>query len=204
MKTLSTLLATALLATASLAAQATPLSLINFDGTESIITFNAEPSGNITGPVTYQGVTFTAQAGGFMIQSTGGSVIGTTGAALNTNSANGDMDMTLSFATGISRFGMNFGTCDGCNTLSATVTAYDASNLIVESISLSSFQNSFVGFDFASSVSKIVIDRTDTLSNFTFIDDVRFKEGGQVPEPASLALIGMGALAVALARRRKN
>ncbi|MFL6656959.1 MAG: PEP-CTERM sorting domain-containing protein [Massilia sp.] len=203
MKTFSTLLV-ALLATVSLSAQAVPLSLANFSGTESIINFNAEAAGSISGPVTYQGVTFVAQSGGFSIQSSAGSLLGTTGAALNTNSGANTGDLTLNFATGISRFGANFGTCNSCATLSATVTAYDASNLVVESMSFPSFANTFVGFDFASSVSKIVIDRTDSTSFFTFIDDVRFKEGGQVPEPGSLALIGMGALAVAMARRRRK
>jgi hypothetical protein len=204
MKTFRTLLATALLASVSMAAQATPLSLINFSGTESIINFNAEPAGAIAGPVTYQGVTFAAQSGALMIQSSGGSILGTSGAALNTNSNVGNGDLTLTFATGISRFGANFGTCNGCTTLSATVTAYDVNNLVVEAMSFPSFANAFVGFDFASSVSKIVIDRTDSSGYFTFIDDVRFKEGGQVPEPGSLALIGMGALAVAMARRRRK
>ncbi len=203
MKIFCTLLATALLAAAPVVAQATPLNLIDFEGTESIMTFDDGPSGPITGPLTYQGVTFTAESGHLLRQLYGGSVIGTTGIALNTINGPGNADMTLNFATGISRFGMNFGTCDTCH-LSATITAYDASNLIVESMNLPSVTNSFVGFDFSSSVSKIFIDRTDAdaIGYFTFIDDVRFKEGGQVPEPASLALLSIGALVIALARRR--
>lgn len=203
MKSFRTLFAAAVLVTTSIGAIAAPLNLAQFSGSESLIDFNSEASGGLGGVVTYQGVTFTAQSGAWMIQPSGGSVLGTTGAALNTNSNVGNGGLTLNFGAGISRFGMNFGSCSTCGPLGAVVTAYDANDFVVESLSIPSFNNSFVGFDFDALVSKIVIGRTDATSYFTFIDDVRFATN-EVPEPGSIALIGFAALAGALARRRRK
>lgn len=203
MQFLRTLLVSTVLASATLAANASTIGLGSFTGSESIIDFNSATIGSATGAYTTQGVTFTTSSNSYMIQSCGGGcILGTTGAALNTSGAGNDL--TVLFSTGISRFGMNFGTSSTGGPLSAIVTAYDSTGGIVESVSFPSFGNAFLGFDFASAVSRVVIDRTDSTGYFTFIDDVRFVEGGSVPEPGSLALLGAVALAGALTRRRKT
>lgn len=204
MKTLRHLFVAAVLATGAISAQATVIPLSAFSGSENLINFNSQAPGTISGPFTTQGVTFVAQSGQIMFQSSGGSVIGTTGAALNTSNTTANSDLTLNFATGISRVGFNFGTCSSCGPLSANVIAYDSANNVVESLAFPSLHNSFVGFDFATSVSKVVIDRTDATTFFTFIDDVRFINGGSVPEPSSVALMAIAALAAAFAARRRN
>lgn len=207
MKSFRALLVAASLLSSSIGAAAAPLSLNQFDGTESLIDFNALPGASGNGPVTFQGVTFTAQSNKWMVQPAGGSIIGTSGGAFNTDSYADNADLTLTFETSISRFGMNFGTSTGLTFLSAIVTAYEANGAVVESLTLQLFDNSFVGFDFNAFVSKIVIDRIDRRDQYTFIDDVRFVSNDiaeELPEPGSIVLICVGALAGVLARRRRN
>lgn len=192
----------AVLATVAFGANANPLTLGDFTGSESLIDFDSVAFGQFTGDYTAQGVTVSAEAGKYMFQQSGGSLLGTSGSAFNTDSVAGNADVTLLFGTAISRFGVNFGTFTG--PLSATVTAYDAADNVVESAVFDSFGHTFVGFDFASSVSKVVIDRTDNEGFFTFVDDIRFVNAAAVPEPGSLALLGLAGVAAAAVRRRRH
>ncbi len=203
MRTLKTLLASSALAAACFSAGATPLTLVDFDGSETLVDFNSAPVGSFVGPFSAMGVTLTAQSGQYMFQAGGGGLLGTSGAAYNTNSSSGNGDVTISFATAISRFGMNFGTGATLGPLSAEVRAYDSANNLVESLTFASFGNAFAGFDFASAVTTVVIDRTDATNYFTFVDNVRF-DTATVPEPTSILLLGIAALAAGAARRRRG
>lgn len=203
MRTLKHLLTATALAAAGFGACATPLALVDFDGSETLVDFNSAPTGSFFGAYSAMGVTLTAESGQYMFQAGGGGLLGTSGTAYNTNSASGNADVTFSFANAISRFGVNFGTAAYLGPLSAEVRAYDSANNLVEAMSFASFGNAFVGFDFASAVTTVVIDRTDATSYFTFVDDVRF-EAASVPEPTSMFLLGVAALAAGAARRRKG
>ncbi len=209
MNRLRKLIATALLTTCALNTNASIVDLSAFDGSESLIDFNSEATGSFSGSFSTQGVTFQPEfqsgSDSYMLQSGGGSLIGSSGTALNTvGSSIGFNDLTLLFNNSISKFGMRFGTGTGIGPLSATVSAYDNNGIFIESTTLASFDNAFVGFDFSSSASKIVIDRTDSTGYFTFIDDVRFVKSVETPEPSSLGIFGAAVLALALARRRKK
>lgn len=58
------------------------------------------------------------------------------------------------------------------------------------------FGNAFAGFDLATAVTTVVIDRTDTTPFFTFVDNERSESAtATVPEPASLLLLGAAARA---------
>ena len=205
MNHLRKLIATALLTTCALNTNASIVDLSAFDGSESVIDFNSEATGSFSGSFSTQGVTFQPESDSYMFQSGGGYLIGSIGTALNTvGSSSGFNDLTLLFSSSISKFGMRFGTGAGAGPLSAVVSAYDNNGIFIESTTLASFENAFIGFDFSSSASKIVIDRTDSTGYFTFIDDVRFVKSVETPEPSSLGIFGAAVLALALVRRRKK
>lgn len=176
-------------------AVAVPIGLGDFDGTETLVDFNAEPIGNFPGSFTAPGITVTPESGSWSIQPFGGTIIGTTGAAFNTASGVGNADVTIHFDAPVSRFGVVFGGAG--TTLSAVVSAFDGSGMFVESQSFPSFHNTFVGFQFSSAVSWILIDRTDDLAWFTFVDDIRYVGAESVPEPSLLALLATGLLGLA-------
>jgi hypothetical protein len=83
------------------------------------------------------------------------------------------------------------------------VTAYDGVGNKVESVSFVDFDNGFVGFDFSSGVSKVIIKRTDGTDYFTFLDDIRFIRSVTVPESSTFILIMLGFAAIVCTRSRK-
>ena len=194
------------LASASLVS-AVPLTLGDFDGSESLIDFNNVPSvldapdQFVIGPLT-----ITNDGGLYHFQGFAGAVLGTTGDAYNSSGAPGTHSVTLSFAFGLSRFGMNFGNSSTFGDITGVVAAFDANGVLVEDFAFQNLTNTFVGFDFATAVTRVEIQRDPNQSagQFTFVDDVRYVQGdpSPIPLPAGmpLLLVGLGGLA-ALCRR---
>lgn len=209
MKALRSCLLAGLMSVGALSAEAAVIPLSSFTGSEAVVDFNAAAPGTFNGSYVASGVTIQAGSGSYMFQQGTGWLLGTTGTAFNTYSLypSPNNDITMLFDSSISRFGMNFGTGAGVAFLSAVVKAYDGVGNLVDSATFTNFENAFVGFDFSSAVSKVVIDRTDDTSEyagyFTFLDDVRFVKSASVPESSSLVLLMMGLLGVAAARLRK-
>lgn len=188
----------------SIQAQAGIIALSNFDGSESLINFDGVSPGIYSGSYVRSGVNIEAESGSYIFQNTGW-LLGTNSYAFNTFGTYPDAknDIAISFASAITRFGMNFGNAIGSH-LSAIVIAYDTYGNVIESHEFTDFDNGFIGFDFSSVVSKIVIDRTDGTDYFTFLDDIRFLPSVTVAEPTSLILVLLGLASVIGLRSRKS
>lgn len=173
-------------------ASAVPIDLDDFDGSEALVDFNAEPTGVFFGSFTAPGITVTPEAGKWAIFAGSGFVIGTTGAAFNAVNDVGNADVTFTFDDPVSRFGVVFGSAS--LSLSAVVSAFDGSGTLVESQSFPSLRATFAGFQFSSPVSRVLIDRTDDLPFFTFVDDIRYLKAESIPEPSLVPLLATGLL----------
>ena len=96
---------------------------------------------------------------------------------------------TFSFTTPIEAFGALLGGLQGTNVGQQTIAFFDGSSQTVN-IPILDSGFAFVGFtDLGRSISSVSFDfRSDIVS----VDDIRYKPRGAVPEPATLALLGLG------------
>lgn len=120
------------------------------------------------------------------------------------NSSNNDL--TFNFSTGISAFGAyvtGLGTATGTVSLTFNDGSSQAINLSTV-IGQSGGGVGFIGFTLsgATLLTSVTLDGT-TGSDVWGVDDVQFGSAA-VPEPASLAMWGLGVIGVVFARRRRN
>lgn len=105
------------------------------------------------------------------------------------------LDTTITYTTAVTAFGFDLFGYAGFSQ-NGTISVYDNSNVLLTS---SGVNGGFFGWENAGGIGKVVVSAT---TDYIMIDNHGYGRG-VVPEPTSLAVIGIGAIALCL-RRRKN
>lgn len=90
--------------------------------------------------------------------------------------------------------------------IDTVVSAYLGSTLLgSQTVSVSAGQVRFIGFQDLGGIDRIVIgNNTSCVGCVHQLDGVMFESAGSVPEPMSLALVGLGLLGVGIGRRGRG
>jgi hypothetical protein len=193
-KIVQSTLAAAILMLAT-AANATPITSATDTALNNsvLINFNAMPTSSAKsfdmGVVTFNSLT----SAPLSIQSYG-NAYGSSGQALGNSSGNA---FEVVFDTTASAFGILGGAYNG----SWTFTAFDVNNNIIEAraVNRSCCSGYFDGIA-ANGIKRVTFYGN---GDYVVFDDFRFT-AAQIPEPGSLALLGLGFLGFAASRRKKN
>ena len=111
---------------------------------------------------------------------------------------------TFSFTTGIDAFGFYVTGLETNLVPQETLTFFDGSSITINAPVATGGGGAFIGFtDIGSSIMSVSFNATNDI---VAIDDVRFGRLGSnsVPEPGTLAMLGLAALAMGAARRRRT
>lgn len=162
-----------------------------------LIDFNALPNSNANsytiGAVTFKSLT----ASNLSIQSYGNQY-GTSGQSLGNPSA---QNFEAIFDTSVSAFGISGGAYNN----GWTFTAFDVNNNTIEILNLNHpCCGGYYDGIAANGIKRVTFS---SFGDYVAFDDFRFTESqaaAQVPEPGSLALLGLGFLGFAASRRKKK
>lgn len=165
-------------------------------------------------------IDFNAEAqGSFVSRSFGGGAvtIGTAGSALDiensylggygtsgnyfANAAGGN-GFDIVFTDDVSAFGFNWGSAN----VAWTMQLFDASSILIGSFVVPAQSGAFAGFVGVDGNGLMIksVNMVPSAYDYVLLDDLKFTPcGTSVPEPAPLALLGLGMLGFLGARRRK-
>ena len=189
-------------------ANATPISINDFSGSETLIDFNSgySISGNT---VTTAGVSFVSSEGGWWSASNWSSYFDNiSGASLGYALADATSDtlVTINAGFSVNRIGILLSTTP---VTEWSLSAYASDNSLIETVTQSMPSDSeavFLGLESTLSIDHFIISETGAGNgHVTLMDDLRFESVAPVPEPATILLFGTGIAGLVGARiRRKN
>ncbi len=196
---LQRLFLTTFLVFASLQANAIPITRVGFDPGAAEFDFSGLPAGQI---IAGDGVLTVSN--GYVRAATLGNVIAP--AYYDGDDAS---VIRLDFSGVVSAVGMDFISYNADTTLSL----FDAGDGLLESFTLArggqfgcgGFSCGFAGIDLGSSLAAYATIDTPLLGNELYIDNIIYQSAHQsVPEPTTLAILGLGLAGVGFGRRNKS
>lgn len=167
--------------------------VLSYEESQGYSTSGSNPAVDFTPPNTLQTITFTKTSGNFIALSSGAAFVssGTQGVVTQGNS-------TLTFNTLVAAVGVMVNRSDVAQVI--TVDLEGAEDVTFNMQSTGPTGRSFFGYTSDSANIRAVSFNQGLTTNQFGFDDVAFSYS-PVPEPGSLALLGLGALCVARRRR---
>lgn len=160
----------------------------------TLIDFNSEALGGFTSRTFNGDVTFN---GSMNVETTYSGGYGSTGAYLGTPQG-GSFDIV--FANVVSAFGFSWGAADK----SWTMSLFDASNVLIDTLNIAAQTSPYVGFIGANGGGISRVSMTASSFDYILLDDFQYVTTASVPAPTALTLIGLGLAGIRFSRRKKN
>ncbi|MGZ8321243.1 MAG: PEP-CTERM sorting domain-containing protein [Telluria sp.] len=170
-------------------------------GATTTVDFEGQPLGSFAS-LTLGGVNFSGTDGDLRTESTYGGDYNTTGTVYLDNMAGQTGGFHFGFAAPVSAFAFNFGAAD----VNWTLTAFDSAGVALESLILSPTHAGNDGNYFGIANAGIAYATLTGMGDWVLLDNfvVAAEEANDVPEPGSLALLGLGLAGIGALRKRSR
>lgn len=197
LKTLTSLIMLAALAGG---VHAGPIGIGGFSGGETVTTFNSLnlPFSNAT-PLVFDGNTYTTDDGTIRYTQPNGFEANCNNECIGNNSDTGFIDVVLGSAA--HRVGALIG--GSTTTYAGFVEFFDAADMLIGSVNYGNNAGLvFVGWeDLTAGIGRARFHDTASNGRIVHMDDFRFEQVGRLPVPSTLALLGLGLVALGVSRR---